>query len=272
MEMITQNELNKISAFINSCDDMINGKFILADVKILKILNMIASSEPLYRYIQECMIDFDFSREFSRAEVQNRLNNGNFVAPVEKEKMVAFVFCLLVEFDKKHLDFYSFINKNFATLTPGGEYGLFAKTLLVPFKNAIAEHFGLVGTASDVQVVQEVENTQNEQPAQDEVEEKEEEPAPEKTEMDEIWDNIPVLVDSLIRTVMLDRKIKQDLKNSLEYILKSIKYSLKYNDMRLVASLVTSFDILVVKIRSLKFIVEDLKNEIKRYYELARKN
>lgn len=270
MEMITQNELNKISAFIDSCDDMINGKFILADVKILKILNMIASSEPLYRYIQECLIDFDFSREFSRAEVQNRLNNGNFVPPVEKEKLVAMVFCLLVEFDKKHLDFYSFISNNFATLTPGGEYGLFAKTLLVPFKNIIAEHFGLTNGASNVEVAPEPAQPQTEEIQ--EVVEEENEPVVEKTEMDKIWDNIPVLVDSLIRTIMLDRKIKQDLKNSLEYILKSIKYSLKYNDMRLVASLVTSFDVLVTKIRSVKFIVEDLKNEIKRYYELARKN
>ena len=271
MEMITQNELNKISAFINSCDDMINGKFILADVKILKILNMIASSEPLYRYIQECMIDFDFSREFSRAEVQNRLNNGNFVPPVEKEKLVAMVFCLLVEFDKKHIDFYSFINNNFSTLTPGGEYGLFAKTLLVPFKNIIAEHFGLINGSSNVEVAQEPVQTQ---PQDEEIlkDEKVEEPAVEKTEMDKIWDNIPVLVDSLLRTIMLDRKIKSDLKNSLEYILKSIKYSLKYNDMRLVASLVTSFDVLVAKIRSVKFIVEDLKNEIKRYYELASNN
>ena len=269
MEMITQNELNKISAFIDSCDDMINGKFILADVKILKILNMIASSEPLYRYIQECLIDFDFSREFSRAEVQNRLNNGNFVPPVEKEKLVAMVFCLLVEFDKKHLDFYSFISNNFATLTPGGEYGLFAKTLLVPFKNIIAEHFGLTNGASNVEVAPEPVQPQTEE-IQEVIEENE--PVAEKTEMDKIWDNIPVLVDSLIRTIMLDRKIKQDLKNSLEYILKSIKYSLKYNDMRLVASLVTSFDVLVIKIRSVKFIVEDLKNEIKRYYELARKN
>ena len=268
--MITQNELNKISAFIDSCDDMINGKFILADVKILKILNMIASSEPLYRYIQECLIDFDFSREFSRAEVQNRLNNGNFVPPVEKEKLVAMVFCLLVEFDKKHLDFYSFISNNFATLTPGGEYGLFAKTLLVPFKNIIAEHFGLTNGASNVEVAPEPAQPQTEEIQ--EVVEEENEPVVEKTEMDKIWDNIPVLVDSLIRTIMLDRKIKQDLKNSLEYILKSIKYSLKYNDMRLVASLVTSFDVLVTKIRSVKFIVEDLKNEIKRYYELARKN
>ena len=267
--MITQNELNKISAFIDSCDDMINGKFILADVKILKILNMIASSEPLYRYIQECLIDFDFSREFSRAEVQNRLNNGNFVPPVEKEKLVAMVFCLLVEFDKKHLDFYSFISNNFATLTPGGEYGLFAKTLLVPFKNIIAEHFGLTNGVSHVEVAPEPVQPQTEE-IQEVIEENE--PVVEKTEMDKIWDNIPVLVDSLIRTIMLDRKIKQDLKNSLEYILKSIKYSLKYNDMRLVASLVTSFDVLVIKIRSVKFIVEDLKNEIKRYYELARKN
>lgn len=271
MEMITQNELNKISQFLNSCDDMINGKFILADIKILKILNMIASSEPLYRYIQECMINFNFPMEFGRAEVKNQLNNSNFVPPVEKEKLVAMVFCLLVEFDKKQIDFYTFINNNFATLTPGGEYGLFAKTLLLPFKNVIAEHFGLGDGAVERQVAKDSSENMNDESVEN-TDDDQDEPVKEKNEIEQIWDNIPVLVDSLIRTVMLDRKIKPDFKKNLEYILKSTNYALKYKDMRLVASLVTSFDILVTKIRSVKFIVEDLKNEIKRYYDLARNN
>src|SRR5574344_432748 len=105
MIKISNEELSKISQFVDSCDDMINGKFILADVKITKILNMIAGSEELYRYISECMTGFDFSREFHRAELKNNLNGGEFITPSDPQKLVAFVFCLLVECDAKRIDF-----------------------------------------------------------------------------------------------------------------------------------------------------------------------
>ena len=79
MLKVSNEELSKIAQFISSVDDMINGKFILADVKITRVLNMIAGSDELYRYISECMIGFDFSREYHRAEAKNSLNGGAFV-------------------------------------------------------------------------------------------------------------------------------------------------------------------------------------------------
>ena len=234
MELSTE-ELSKISAFVNSCDDMINGKFILADIKILKILNMIANSEPLSRYIQECMIDFDFNREFSRAEVKNRFNNGHFTIPTEPNKLVAMVFSLLVEFDKKHIDFYSFINNNFATLTKGGEYENFAKTLLVPFRDIIAYNFSLIDSTMAVM-------PENEQDVQDEAQPSQMQPEidkavieEEQTEEDRIWKNIGFLIENISNTIVMERRIKNDDKDNILYMLKSITYSAKYKDMRLVS-------------------------------------
>lgn len=262
MDNLTSEQVGEIKHFISSCDDMINGKFILADIKILKILNMIASSEPLYKYIQQCLIDFNFEREYGKACVKNRLNGTTFVPPSEHEKLVAMVFCLLVEFDKKHIDFYNFISENFATLTPGGEYNLFAKTLLVPFRDVIANHFGLLNNMPEQasQVSQPVaQEKQEETIEQDEVEEEQEED-------NKIWGDIAILSDSLISTIMMDRKIRQDDKDSFIYILKSIKYTLKYQDMRLISALVTSLDKLLSKVKSTKFMMEDLKSMINTYY------
>ena len=109
MMQVSNEELSKIAQFIAGCNDMINGKFILADVKITKVLNNIAESEELYRFISECMNNFDFIKELHRAEMKNSLNSGAFTPPQEPEKLVAFVFCLLVECDAKRIDFYSFI-------------------------------------------------------------------------------------------------------------------------------------------------------------------
>ena len=91
MLQVSNEELSKITQFIAGCNDMINGKFILADIKISKLLNMIAQSGELYNFIKDCLTDFDFSREFHRSEVKNRLNNGAFAGPRSQNALVAFV-------------------------------------------------------------------------------------------------------------------------------------------------------------------------------------
>ena len=141
MIKVSNEELSKIAQFLSSCDDMINGKFILADIKITKVLNMIADSEELYRYISECLTGYDFVRELHRSEVKNGLNGGVFAVPTDESKLVAFVFCLLVECDSKRIDFYTFINENFRMAE--NSYQEFSQKLLLPFKNIISNHFGM---------------------------------------------------------------------------------------------------------------------------------
>ncbi|MGN1208448.1 MAG: hypothetical protein ACI4TI_03165, partial [Christensenellales bacterium] len=141
MQKVTNDDLVKISEFISSVDGLINGKFILADIKISNILKMIAENRSLYAFIKNCLIDFSFDKELSRAEVKNRFNNGEFKLPVEKHKIVAFVFCLLVECDAKRMDFYGFINENFKSERDLSEYANFAKTVLIPFKETIVNEF-----------------------------------------------------------------------------------------------------------------------------------
>lgn len=267
MNKVSNEELTKLIAFMNSCDDMINGKFILADIKILKILNMIANSEELFHYISECMIDFNFEREFHRSEVKNRFNGGTFVPPSDPTFLVAMVFSLLVEFDSKRLDFYNFINTNFKTLKPGGEYANFANTLLLPFKNTIAEHYGILNyNKEELTALQKKQAEEEEKNASDDAVEQPE-PEPEIDEKEKIWQEIPPLVDSLIEAVYAERKIKANVKEDLVYILKSIKSSLRYKDMQLVSAMLTAVDVLTVKTSSVKFILADLKKRLLNYYE-----
>lgn len=256
MENIDLVEKSKIMNFLSACDELINGKFILAEVKIIKILNLIADCEPLYRYIQECMIDFNFEREYSKAEVKNRFNNNHFIAPQEVNKLVALVYSLFVGFENKQIDFYSFVNNNFVTLNEGAEYDLFVNTLVVPFRNILAKQFDLGEKAFN-------KNTQNE------VVEDEQESLEEKDEIEQIWDNVSTLVDSLVNTVLFERKVKKDAKENILYILKSIKYSSKYKDMRIVSSFLLSLEMLLKKVNSTKIVLNEIKTEIGKYYELV---
>lgn len=268
MEQISNEEKGAIQAFIDSCDAMINGKFILADIKIMKILNMIASSEPLYRYIQECLIDFNFEREYTRSQVKNQLNGSNFTAPNSDKQLVAMVFSLLIEFDKKHIDFYHFINTNFATLTKGAEYDNFAKTLLVPFRDIIANHFGLNGEQHfETQPTIVIQHSQPEasQPIEKPLEQ------PQLDEEDEIWKNIGLLVDNAMQSINIDRKIKGNQKEQCLYALKSIKYSFKYKDMRIVSSIFMAVEVLTAKSKNMVFVLNEIKTEINKYYDLKTK-
>ena len=269
MSEVTSAELSKVVDFVNSCNDMIDGKFILADVKIRKILNIIEESEILYKYISNCMAGFNFERELQRAEVKNTFNGGQFVLPQDKNTMVALVFCLLFSFDTKKIDFYQFIKQNFDTLTPNGEYANFAKNMLVPFRDVIGSDFKVLNVKKeDIKNLHIEDNfleNENsiEQPEQEETQDVIEEPENNK----DVFDEISKILDALIEKVYTERKIKEDQKQKLLYVLKSTKYCLKYKDIKLVSAYVTCFDDLVQKIRSLQFLLMDLKTIIKEFYD-----
>ncbi|MBR4124342.1 MAG: hypothetical protein IKR12_02085 [Clostridia bacterium] len=310
MIQVSNEELSKISQFLASCDSMANGKFILADVKITKILNMIASSEELYRYISECMTGFDFVREYHRAEVKNGLNGGVFAVPQEPKKLVAFVFCLLVECDAKRLDFYSFINENFRIASNTDAYQNFANNLLVPFKDTIAMHFGLEGQGveavetmtenyrADLQQNPVFENQSASYDDSFEGNDKQvnenqttlfdnlntannlygnidEQEAPvsnfqsamqESIKKNDVWADIADICANVESSVYAERHVKDYLREELLYILKTIKYSTKYRDVKIISALITAFDELTKKFRSIQFVFGELKNKIQQLY------
>lgn len=249
MQKVTNEDLIKISEFINSIDGLINGKFILADIKISNLLKMIASNNSLYSYIKSCLIDFSFDKELSRAEVKNRFNNGEFRLPQEKNKIVAFVFCLLVECDAKRMDFYGFINENFTENKNGSEYANFANTILIPFKEIIVNEF--YSEEEDEKEIEkkEIENT---------VEEKE----------DDIFNELKLILDEMKENVSIDRKIKSQDKENINYIISSIIYSMKYKDLNIVNGFVTVLDILAEKHSALRIPLKDIKSKLFTYYKL----
>ena len=317
MIQVSNDELSKIAQFVASCDDMINGKFILADVKITKVLNMIAGSDELYRYISECMVGFDFAKEYHRAEVKNSLNGGNFAAPTDPNKLVAFVFCLLVECDAKRLDFYNFINDNFGKEGKSEAYKVFASQLLLPFKEVVSSHFGMGGISSqtmedltqsyrkdlqeapifeaednktyfdssfdsNIQYNSQVENQNGQydlQKANDYYNQNNDMSYMQnnssqtsisqntKRQETDIWKEICEIVENIESAVYAERHLKEYLRQELLYILKTIKYSTKYKDVKIISALVTAFDELSKKFRSIQFVFGELKNKLEKLYE-----
>ena len=92
-------EQKNLKNFFLACNEMINGRFILSDIKIAKILNSIANSGVLYDLFAKCMVDFNYRTEFRNAKVTNKTNGGYFVLPNDEEKIIALVFCFLIDVD-----------------------------------------------------------------------------------------------------------------------------------------------------------------------------
>ncbi|MGN1222871.1 MAG: hypothetical protein ACI4T1_01935 [Christensenellales bacterium] len=246
MQNVNNENLIKISEFLNSVDGLIDGKFILADIKISNLLKMIASNPSLYEYIKKCLIDFSFEKELSRAEVKNRFNNGEFNLPTEKYKIVAFVFCLLVECDAKRMDFYGFINENFKTKDGRSEYSYFSQKVLVPFKQIIIDEF-----------------YNNKEDDEENVKEDDEQ---DSTPNEDIFELIKTPLKEMVDNIALDRKIKNVDKESLNYIINNIIYSMKYKDLNIVNAFISVLDILSKKISSIRSPLNDIKTILLNYY------
>lgn len=255
MQKVTNDDLVKISEFISSVDGLINGKFILADIKISNILKMIAENPSLYAFIKNCLIDFSFDKELSRAEVKNRFNNGEFKLPVEKTKIVAFVFCLLVECDAKRLDFYGFINSNFKADNNGSEYANFARTILVPFKEIVINEFlNRNEEASEEEYVQDENENENFETLTGEP-------------VNDIFSTLTKHLTAMQDNVAIDRRIKSQDKENLNYIIKNIIYSFKYKDLNISNAFISVLDILADKYAALRLPLKDIKSELLNYYE-----
>ena len=228
MRSINSEESKKIREFSNYCDEMINGKFILADIKISNILKSIAQSKELYNLMAECLLNFNFDEEFEKAKVSN-FGEKYFKMPEEDYKRIALVFCFMVEVDNKKIDFYDFITNYFKSKELGGEYLVFAKTMLVPFKNDVLAKF-------DVDSIQKPTISKVESSLQDKLVRKLQE--------------IKNLAD-------IHPKIKDRKKEEISIYVKALIDAIKIGNKRIVSALAMAFDGVMKKVKPLKELYND---------------
>jgi hypothetical protein len=256
-------ELTKVASFINSINNLICGKFILADVKINEVLNKIEASDELYYFIKEQLIDFNFEKELRKAEIKNRFNGGVFKLPESESKAIALVFCLLVEFNTKNLDFYDFVKENFPTTDNKGDQNAFAEVVLAPLRNSVAKYFGLSKQDNEA-VIKELESKVQEEKLQEQMQAEQQQE--EKSQEDMFFENVEKIQKHLLEIIKTDPKIKQSLKEDLTFILKSMIYANQYKDLKILNALIVSFERLTKKVHSIRFVYDELKELILDYY------
>lgn len=138
-------EREQIDLFLQKCDEVMRSKFIIADTKIGELLKSIASSDLLYAFFREITKNFDYvaaQRKYMNYAPEGSVNKRKLLFPSDPAEKLAFIFCLLVDFDNKTFDLGEFLQEYF--YEDGSYYEsfyAFSNQVIKPFKNLIKTMF-----------------------------------------------------------------------------------------------------------------------------------
>ncbi len=132
--MTKREELN---AFMKSAEDLMDSKYILADVKIIALLKSIAASQNVVAILKSCLMGFDYESAKKKYLVKNQYagaDKGEFVPPSSSKEFMAFVFSVLVDIDAKNISLGEFLSKYFyAEGSSFNSYNQFKAEMIKPF-------------------------------------------------------------------------------------------------------------------------------------------
>ncbi len=273
--MLTDKALKNVQACLASCDELINGRFIFAENIISKILQNISESDEIYGLIAECMKNFNFEKEFNRAKVKLPTKDGYFIMPESKAIVLPLVFCILVDIRDKKINFHEFV-RNYFMSEGMNEFDNFTKTVIVPFKNAITYCFDLDNKDENFEPkefsqikIEETENLQIENNGEDKNQntaKKIDKVLEGNQETRDFVEDIQIIVNQMLSELSYEKKLKQDLKNDIEYLLNNMIFNCKNFDTRNLSANIVAIEYVVKPVKSLKFLARELKLRLADFF------
>lgn len=136
---------DKIQRFLDACDELIGAKFNFAEKNITEILKAIAASRELTDLFSAVTDQLDYpaaKRAYLKFPADKSASHGAAYLPADRGEVLAFVFCLLVEFDEGSLRLNDFLLRYFyedGSYT--ASFSLFAERMIRPFRNIVGECF-----------------------------------------------------------------------------------------------------------------------------------
>ena len=114
--------MQDLNQFNITCEQLLNGKYILIDTKISSLLKIMEENEKLKNIVSASLNEFDFSYAFS-GEI-----NSNIILPYSEKEIVSFVYTFLFKFKNNELNLGENANETLNQLIPN---------LLPSFQSAI---------------------------------------------------------------------------------------------------------------------------------------
>ena len=118
--------MQNLNQFNITCEQLLNGKYILIDTKISSLLKIIEDNEKLKNIVSASLNEFDFSHTFN-GEI-----NVNTILPYNEKEIVSFVYTFLFKFKNNELNLGENANETINQLIPN---------FLPSFQNAINSLF-----------------------------------------------------------------------------------------------------------------------------------
>lgn len=240
-------ENNNVENFLVSCQDLIECKFLVAEYKLQKMLQDLANASEICSLIGECLEQFNREREFAKAYVQDGHGDYMFVLPEEEYKIIALVFCTLMDLDAKKIDFTDFLKRFFGK--DENAYANFVKSMIIPFRDLIAEAFGYkMKVEENAQVSEQMSfnDYQTEQESDDEEDEDDE-----ITDVFEYAQRIAVQILGQLEYAKQDDNVKDAMK-----ICRAIVKTTDLKDYEISEALI--FGLKCCKVKQVKFLVKEL--------------
>ena len=130
--------MQELVLFNKTCDELVNGKYILIDIKISAILKIIAENEKLKNIVTDCLKDYDFKTSFNNSIAENQ-ENATITIPTKESEIIAYVYSLFYQFKTGSLEFYNFLTAYFKSENDNTnlQFEKFSNMVIIPFKNAI---------------------------------------------------------------------------------------------------------------------------------------
>lgn len=271
--MLSDKALKNVQACISDLDELASGRFIFAENMIEKILQDISESNEIYGLIAECMKNFNFDKEFNRAKVKLPTKDGYFIMPESKAIVLPLVFCILVDIRDKKINFRDFL-KNYFQSEEIGEFENFAKTVILPFKDAISYCFDMqttqVADEQNEQLCKKVEQVevkveqqeQRQQAVQEEIKNQKL-----KIEKDNhFFEKIIRICNQMLEGMELEKRLNKDLKDDLIYLLNNLILCAQNEDINNVGAFIVALNYIAKQVKSLRFLYMELKSELTEYY------
>lgn len=135
----------QVLSFLDKCEELKSCKFIMATTKIKDLLKCIVNCPDLYRLFETVTNGFNYLE--AKGQCLVTVNDGIFtrnyvVLPQTVGQRLAFIFCLLVEFDKDSINLNDFLRQYFPEDgSYFASYQAFCNTIIKALQDCISQVF-----------------------------------------------------------------------------------------------------------------------------------
>lgn len=132
-----------LASFKSAADELLSCKFILAEKRISELLKTIAANKELVELFKTALSGYNYAVEFNRSRVANK-GKIRLELPKNQARKIAYVFCLLMEFDTGKRNLKDFLDTYYYMPQPNDSLSLWTHDMITVLKD-VTEYLYLSG-------------------------------------------------------------------------------------------------------------------------------